>query len=803
MIQRDNFPADLLVFRNWCVWDVKEVGGRETKLPYNPRTLRLAKSNDPSTWCSFEEAARAVEGGAYKGVGFMLSGSPYVCVDLDDCLDGGEREAWARGIVAALGSYTEVSQSGKGLHIFGRANVERDRRSDRIEVYGNNRFIAMTGNIYEGHSKLKPMQGALDALMASEFPAKEKPAGNYSKTSKTPATSPQVGTKVGVFPQIGADGVSNAHPIAPRVEQVIRRLRHGKSAAQFAEMFDRGVTNRYPSQSEADLALMNMIAFAADGNVALMLEVFSSSAFGAREKWQQRADYRADTVMKARAGWVEHQLAFLPMTDTGNAQRLELLHGDNIAYLPEKGKGSAWMVWDGKRWEASFESSLYGLVSDTAAKAKRAFESLAKLEAAPEVTIKANATDSAKDVNAAMRAQKQHLRDIRAAYKEKEKAHRAALAFFVQSGNQFRIDACLKRSRGLFEASINDFDRDPYALNTQNGIVDLKTGMLHPHDRARMCSRITRAEYRPEQIGKESLWSQTVAQIIPDEEERAYMQKWAGYLLIGAAPEEKLLFLYGSGGSGKGTFINTIAYALGDYADTVDIEVFLTSRNDGHGGGANASPEIAKLAGIRAAMASESGIGRKLNEAKVKNMTGRDDLTARFLHGNPFTFSPVVKFVLSSNYLPSVHDSTDDGMRRRLVIAPFMENLEDIRDIHLKERLKTPDEMAAVLAWCVDGCLKWQKEGLGTPPRRFLLHMGSFFVNSDTLQQFIDDECCTGKGCRAKVKAFYNCYTNWCGERIKKKTVIEMMERKGYEMKRHSDGRFFIGVELKGGGFPY
>lgn len=775
MIQRDNFPADLLVFRNWCVWDVKEVGGRETKLPYNPRTLRLAKSNDPSTWCSFEEAARAVEGGAYKGVGFMLNGSPYVCVDLDDCLDGGEREAWARGIVAALGSYTEVSQSGKGLHIFGRANVERDRRSDRIEVYGNNRFIAMTGNIYEGHGELKPMQGALDALMASEFPAKEKPA-----TSKTPATSPQVGTR--------------QNP--PRVEQVIGRLRHGKSAAQFAEMFDQGVTNRYPSQSEADLALMNMIAFAADGNVALMLDVFSASAFGAREKWQQRADYRADTVMKARAGWVEHQLAFLPMTDTGNAQRLELLHGDNIAYLPEKGKGSAWMVWDGKRWEASFELSLYGLVSDTAAKAKRAFEALGKLEAAPEVTIKAGIGDKAKDISAAVRAQKAELKAIREAYREKEKAHRAALAFFVQSGNQFRIDACLKRSRGLFEASINDFDRDPYALNTQNGIVDLKTGMLHPHDRARMCSRITRAKYLPDLLGKESLWSQTVAQIIPDEEERAYMQKWAGYLLIGAAPEEKLLFLYGSGGSGKGTFINTIGYMLGDYADTVDIEVFLTSRNDGHGGGANASPEIAKLAGIRAAMASESGIGRKLNDAKVKNMTGRDDLTARFLYGQQFSFTPVVKFVLSSNYLPSVHDSTDDGMRRRLVIAPFMENLEDIRDIHLKERLKTPDELAAVLAWCVDGCLKWQKEGLGTPPRRFLQQAGMFYADSDALQQFLDDECCIGEKCRALVAAFHERYAAWCGERIKKKTVVEMMRRKGYEVHRFENGRFFMGVEL-------
>ena len=270
-----NIPDEMHALKNWCVWRLEQIGGRDTKIPSSALTGAKAKSNDPVTWCGFSEAARAVNGsGKYKGVGFMLSDSPYVCVDLDHCLDGGEKEEWARGIVEQIGGYVEVSQSGKGLHIFGRANVERDRRSDRIEVYGNNRFIAMTGNIYEGHGELKPMQGALDALMASEFPAKEKPAGTYSKTSKTPHE--------GASPQVGKDPQGAKDRPAPRVEQVIRRLRHGKSAEQFAEMFDKGVTNRYPSQSEADLALMNMIAFAADGNVALMLEVFSASAFGAR-----------------------------------------------------------------------------------------------------------------------------------------------------------------------------------------------------------------------------------------------------------------------------------------------------------------------------------------------------------------------------------------------------------------------------------------------------------------------------------------------------------------------------------------
>ena len=91
-----------------------------------------------------------------------------------------------------------------------------------------------------------------------------------------------------------------------------------------------------------------------------------------------------------------------------------------------------------------------------------------------------------------------------------------------------------------------------------------------------------------------------------------------------------------------------------------------------------------------------------------------------------------MKFVLSSNYLPALRDSTDEGGRRRLIIAPFMENLDDVRDIHLKERLQEPDEMAAVLAWCVEGCLAWQKGGLGKPPRRFLQQMGMFYADSAT-----------------------------------------------------------------------
>jgi len=758
-----NIPIEMHALCNWCVWRLEKIGGRETKIPYNARTGEKAKSNDRATWCSFSEAVRAVNGSTtYKGVGFMLSDSPYVCVDLDHCLDGGEKETWARGIVEQIGGYAEVSQSGKGLHIFGRATVERGRRNDRIEIYPDKRFIAMTGDVWEGHGALSDIQSGINALMAEYFATSGEKAGTYSKMSKTPAKAPQgEGTQQGAASQSGAD-----HQHSPRVDEVIARLRQGERAELFAAMFDRGDVSHYGSGSEADLALMNMIAFAADGDAALMEEVFSASALGRREKWQTRPDYRKMTIGTARVGWRENRLAFLPLTDADNAERLKMLYGYDVRYIPEKGKGAAWMRWDGKRWKPVYETNLYDLVVNTALLSIRAVYGASGGEFSDE------------DIQKRVKA-------------------------LTKLKNRAKTDDCLKYARKVLEGSINDFDRKPYALNVQNGIINLKTGVLYPHTRAAMCSKIARAEYRPELIGQESLWARTVAQIIPDEEERVYLQKWAGYLLIGAAPEEKLLFLYGTGGSGKGTFINTIGYMLGDYADTVDIEVFLSSRNDGHGGGANASPEIAKLAGVRAAMASETPIGRRMNEAKLKSITGRDDITARFLYGQQFTFSPVVKFVLSSNYLPAVHDSTDGGMIRRLVIAPLMQNLDDVRDIHLKEKLQETEELAAVLAWCVDGCLKWQKEGLGTPPRRFLQQMGAFYADSDALQQFIDDECFIGKSARAKVKDFCERFTEWSGERIKKRSVIEMMRRKGYEVTRHNDGRFWVGLGLKDYGFPY
>lgn len=758
-IKKENIPKEMRDLPNWVLWRYEKRDGKKTKIPYSVTGAR-AKSNDPETWAKFGEAARLAS--QYDGVGFMLGMSPFVGIDLDHCLDTAEKKARAEQLVRDCNTYAEVSPSGTGLHIIGRAKLEKGFRSGGIEVYPSGRYFTVTGNSFGKVLPVGNIQGVVDRL--------QKSLGR-SSTARSSSTG--------------------GRPTGDDAATIIARIRKSKQGSRFAALYDDGDTSAYGGDdSAADMALMNMLPFWTNGSGDMMERIFSSSALGQREKWQRRADYRQRTIDKALRDWngerydnkrpwgVEHvgklsedqerQLANLPATDTGNAERLKVVFGDRLKYLPEKGRGAAWMKWNGKKWASAYESELYNMVSTVAAMSYKAADTYLRADLERPESIKAK---------------------------------KAILSFLARTGNQKQIDSCLKRARGLFGASITDFDKDKYLLNVQNGVVDLETGTLLPHDKARMCSKICRAEFHPELMGRPSLWEQTLAAIVPDAEEREYLQKWAGYLLIGSAPEEKLLFLYGEGGSGKGTFINTLGYMMGDYADTVDIEIFLSSRNDGHSGGAAASPEIAKLAGVRAAIASESGLGRKLNDAKVKNMTGRDDLTARYLYGQQFTFSPVVKFVLQSNYLPAVLDANDTGIRRRLVIAPFMENLDKVRDPMLKERLKEPENLAAVLAWCVMGCMAWmQDEGLGEPPDRFKRQAARFYEDSDTLQQFIDEECTTGEPgskARVRVKEFCDRYRDWLSEPIKRKTIMALMKRKGYIPHRYDTwGQCFDGLEM-------
>lgn len=761
----DNIPKEMKDLPNWVLWRYRSRDGKKTKIPYSV-TGKPAKSNDPETWTSFDKAARLMS--EYDGVGFMLGNSPFVGIDLDHCLDTAERKARAKQLVTDCNTYTEISPSGTGLHIIGKADLEKGFRDNDIEVYPSGRYFTVTGNSFGDALPIGNIQSVVDRLQKS------------IKGSRTAAPS-----------QAAIPASPKALPLD--VAEIVARIRKSEKGPAFSALFDRGDTSKYQyNDNRADQALMNMLPFWTNGDRELMRQIFSESALAQREKWQKRPDYQNRTINTTLESWngkgydpqqykkeqakkeiaefmaknqypegVDKQLAEFEMTDAGNAERMKLLFQGTLGFLAEAGRQpDKWIRWNGKTWARVYDEELFDAVTKMTRKTQQAVE----------------------------------------LYETDDDAKKDKKSFLKRSENQRGIDACLKNFRGKVTVHLRDFDSKPYLLNVQNGVLDLKKGELLPHDKKYKLSKICRAAYRPELMGRPSLWTQALESMMPDKQEREYLQMWAGYALVGEAVEEKLLFLYGEGGTGKSTFTETLAYMLGDYADTVDIEIFLSSRNDG--GADKATPGLAGLKGVRLAIGAESGIGRKMNDAKLKNLTGQDTVTTRFLYGNPFSFKPCATFMLSSNYLPPVKDATDSGIRRRLVIAPFT-HVPDKKDKFLKSKLREQDNMDAVLAWCVEGFHKWAacKSGLDAVPESFKNTTSQFYQDSDTLQHFLDEECKkdpNARPClRVKVKELLAAYRRFLGESIKRGVFMELMRRKGYVPSLMDGNNVFKDLELK------
>lgn len=369
--------------------------------------------------------------------------------------------------------------------------------------------------------------------------------------------------------------------------------------------------------------------------------------------------------------------------------------------------------------------------------------------------------------------------------------------------NNMAIQNSIKLAAGKpsMKCKAADFDNDPYLLNCANGVLNLKTFELMPHSPKQRFMKCTRAAYSPEEHS--SLWRDTVRQIVPDNETYDYLQRMAGYCLTGSAADEKLFFLYGPGGTGKGTFIETLGHALGDYSTSVPVEILLSSKGNKEGN--NPTPYKAMLKGVRLALSSESGIGNYFDEATLKYLTGRDAITGRFLHSNPITFTPSHKLVISSNYMPAIRDVTDEGVKRRLVIIPFDADIKD-RDTTLKDRLFTPENLSDCLLWAVEGCRKWQSEGLqeGTYSQGMRKSINSYYLENDTLGEFIDTKCLLGENCYVSGQDLYRAYRNFIiaagedAEMSQSMLTRQLKRRLGATIKsvRSSGERGFEGITL-------
>lgn len=307
--------------------------------------------------------------------------------------------------------------------------------------------------------------------------------------------------------------------------------------------------------------------------------------------------------------------------------------------------------------------------------------------------------------------------------------------------DEHRPENALKYLRGKKGVCLSqaDCDKDLELINCQNGVLDLRTGELKPHEPKYLMTRIANAEYIPN--AKHELVDRLIEHVSGGNPEyEAYLQKAVGYSLTGLTIEEVAFLLLGPKHTGKTTFLEAVHAMLGTYAKTIGWDAICATSKYQTAQDAP-KPTLADLPGVRFVSASETSEGKTLDAAIFKRITGGDTIAVRPLYGKPFEYVPAFKLWLATNMPPNI-DDTDDALWRRIIRLPFENMLEEDKiDKRFKNKLKTNRNCVnALFAWAVAGCLRWREEGL-KPPQLVKDRTTELRASFNPLLEFFE-ECC-------------------------------------------------------------
>ena len=398
-------------------------------------------------------------------------------------------------------------------------------------------------------------------------------------------------------------------------------------------------------------------------------------------------------------------------SDISNARRLAAKHGADLKFTPERG----WLVYDGRRWA----------VDDKA------------------IEVQARAKDTAMAI----------FDEIKDAPDRDARMRHAKRS---QSKNSIEAMIWLARSEPGIPARLTDLDRDGWQFNVANGTIDLRTGTIRPHAREDLISNVVDIVYDPHATCP--LWDAFLWRVLDHNADLCgYLRRFVGYLLVGDTTEQSLHFLFGLGANGKSVFCEVLMRLLGDYALAASPDLIMLKK---YGGIPN---DIARLRGVRAAMMNETSQGARFDEAKLKDLTGGDTLTARFLHQEFFDFEPTHRIVIRGNHKPAI-SGTDEGIWRRLRLVPFTVQIPpDEQDRNLLRKLQA--ELPGILNWALQGCLEWQADGL-KPPAIVAAAVAEYRAESDTLGRFIAECCQTRSLAQVKSSSLFKAYQEFCFKRL-------------------------------------
>ena len=735
-------PKELTELKQWICWKkISKKNGKATKIPINPYNGKNAKSNDKSTWSDFVTAINSVGVFDLDGIGFMFD-KGYFGVDLDDCTDALKTE-----FINGLQSYTEISQSGNGIHIICKGKLpEGRRRKNNVEMYDSGRFFVMTGNSI-GNFKIEECTEKIKTLH-EKYLCDEK-QNDYLEKS-----------------------LENLVACNLEDKEVIEKASESKSGALFQSLFAGEYQNTYSSQSEADLAFCNMLAFWTGKSAEQMDRIFRMSGLY-RPKWDEKrgekryGEITIDNAIKScknvysksfkKENYLVNEITGevtyvsnnnYALNATGNAKRVYDAYGEIIRYNVEN---KCWVIWNGKHWKNDAQNKIKFFVEKIADDIRE--------EASRE-------TDE----------------------KRKKELNKCYNRLLNSSGKE----ACLKELQHINEIPVSnsDFDRLNNFLNIKNGVVNLRTGELLPHKKDLMISKIIDIELVE---GKPVAWLKFLDEIfLGDKELISFIKKAVGYTLTGSIKEQCLFICLGEGSNGKSVFLDVISNMLGEYSTTAQVETIMINRN--YGGGANT--DIARLKGARFVTTSEPNEYSRLNEGLIKQLTGGDKVTARFLYGKEFEFKPEFKLWVATNHKPIIR-GTDDGIWRRIMMIPFDAKFSKAKqDKNLLSKLNA--ELPKILAWALEGCREWIEEGL-EPPKRVLQATNEYKSEMDVLSNFLTENVVEQEDSLLKSSLIYREYLRWAKENNEfemSSTKFGKEISKKYEKVKKSDGIYYKGIKM-------
>ncbi len=460
----------------------------------------------------------------------------------------------------------------------------------------------------------------------------------------------------------------------------------------------------------------------------------------ARANSSEKSEPTEKGLVEVVKGQPQTQEAIEHLTDLGNARRMAKRHGNDLRYCYPWKK---WLVWSGKHWQIDDTGAVLRLARDTIA----------------SIYGEAATVSSGKEI--------------------------AKHAMDSESDARVRAMVSLLQSEPGIAILPNQLDSDPWLLNVLNGSINLKTGKLRDHCREDFCMKLAPVSFEPK--AKATKWNAFLKRIMNEKKSLVkFLQRAVGYALTGKTLEQVLFILYGAGSNGKSTFLDAISAMLGPYAKQAPFDTFLARK------GERIPNDLAGLVGMRFVTAVEAEKGKRLSEATIKQITGGDKVSARFLFGEWFEFYPAFKLFLSCNDKPIIR-GRDHAIWRRPKLIPFNVVIPDgQQDKELGEKLRL--EASGILNWSIKGCLEWQRSGLEVPEE--VTHATeSYREEMDVLVDFLDEKCSIASDLKIKATDLFKFYCDWCKENsespLPRREFVSSLEQRGLTRNKGTAGIFY------------